>query len=420
MACTDSIVWIGTTYKTIEDYIEESERLGCCRQIQQVPSWAIPGGSRVFLVHRGNHKRLDRGSIFGYYTLKRIEFIAGQRGPNPIEPLIHQFPWSDKYYKEFERAAQSCRRSANEAACIKNKFPKKLKHDFPREVSMCRIRSRSSFPENDDDDPFIKMVKKIFREVMEEYWKEFLKSLESGDYEIVSTEQSLTEGGRGCSKRRKPGAIYLVDTLATEITDAFHEKLYNWLRNEGPRKYPEANREELIEKLKETESKVIYPEEGIFLFKDAKREVLDNRKTKSGDLVVFSKPYPTFQRSPRAAFRGYLRIDGNKLLEQINMGGRTMIPSIPYCSDSDIKLNKPMTKAQLGIYFATELGLQKAMVNKFFSQLSKLVLDELERNKSITLPGLGRLVLSERKARRGVKFRPTKRINDEIQKFKIK
>jgi len=437
MACIDFLIWIGKprahgigVYETIDGYIKESKNMGCCRRIPQVPSWAVLGQSRVFLVHQGNHKRLGRGSIFGYYTLERIEFITKQSGPDPIKPRPSQFPWSDKYYQEFKKAVRSCRGSTDQKAFLKDKFPKKLKRNFPRDVSKEEIRFRDRRPESYDGDPFTEIEDEAFKECMDECWKEFQERLNSGDYALVPAEQADESGGLGCSKRIVPGAIYLVSALSSEITNAFHEKLYGWLEHEGPQKYPEASREELIGELKKTESKIIYPEEGVELFRDAKREVLANRKPKEGELAVFSKPYPIFQRSPRAAFRGYLRIDGDKLLEQINKGGRLNIPSIPYCAVYEVESNKPMTKAQLRSYFATELGLQKTMANNFFDKLYELVCEELKRCQSIALPGLGRLVLSERKERHGinpstreailiparkvVKFRPTKRIKDEM------
>ena len=256
-----------------------------------------------------------------------------------------------------------------------------------------------------------------------------------GDWRVVPMEQSRIAGGLGCSRRKIPGAVYLVNELASEINDAFHEKLCAWLKNEGPNKNPGKNRKELLEILEKTENKTIYPEQGVFLFRIANREVLENRKSKAqipeclegkahleGDLVVFNKAHPIFQRFPRASFRGYIRIDGHDLLKQISKGGRTVIPSIPYCSD--IKPNKPMTKAQLATYFASKFGLQKTMVDKFFHELSELALKELESHKSITLPGIGTLVLYRRKARTGetmvlqaknaVKFRPAKKIKDGI------
>lgn len=144
MACIDFLIWIGTSkkrsvtleevdgekkivykparYSSINGYIKEAKELGCCRRIPQLPYWAVLGKSRVFLVHQGNHKRLDRGSIFGYYTLKRIEFIARQEGPNPIKPYRGKLPWSDKYHEEFKKRVKSCQGSDDEEACIKNKY----------------------------------------------------------------------------------------------------------------------------------------------------------------------------------------------------------------------------------------------------------------------------------------------------------
>ena len=75
--------------------------------------------------------------------------------------------------------------------------------------------------------------------------------------------------------------------------------------------------------------------------------------------------------------------------------------------------------------------LQKTMVNKFLRQLSELVYGELNRTGAITLPGLGKMVLSERKARQGINpqtrerilipakkvvaFRPAKGLKDKIK-----
>ena len=238
-------------------------------------------------------------------------------------------------------------------------------------------------------------------------------------------------GGLGCSKRKDPGAVYLVNALSSEITDAYHKKFYHWLEHEGRQEYPGASRKKLIEKLKETESKIIYPEEGNKLFREAKREVLANRKPKAGELVLFDEPYPIFQHSPRAAFRGYLHIDGDELLDQINKGDKPVTPIIPYCNGSEVEPGKPMTKAQLVTHLVAEVGLQRTVVNRFLRQLSELVPDELNRTEAIILPGLGKMVLSERKARQGinprtrkkilipakkvVKFRPAKGLKDKIK-----
>jgi len=452
MACIDFLIWIGTPkkrsvtveevdgdirivykparYSSINGYIKEAMELGCCRRIPQLPSWAVPGRSHVFLVHQGNHKRLDQGLIFGYYVLKRVEFIAKQKGPDPIKPYRGKFPWSDKYKEEFEKRVESCRESDDAEACIRNKYPEKLKSNLLRDVCREEIEFNGR-PSRRYEDPFEKILDDILEEFMEKCWEELMERMDKDDYAIVTQELAGGGGGLGCSRRKDPGAVYLVNALYSEITDAYHEKLYYWLEHEGRQEYPGASRKELIDKLKETENKTIYPEEGIKLFEEAKREVLANRKPKAGELVIFDKPYPIFQRSPRAAFRGYLHIDGDELLKQINKGGKAVIPVIRYCNGGGIEPGKPMTKVQLVTHFVAEVGLERTVVNKFLGKLSKLVPDELNRTEAITLPGLGKMLLSERKARQGihprtrkkllipakkvVKFRPAKGLKDKIK-----
>lgn len=450
IACIDFLIWVGQPkklsayaekvngearvvgpprYKITNGYIKEAMELGCCRRIRQLPSWAVPGKSRVFLVHRGPHKEPDKGSIFGYYVLKRIEFIAQQKGPDPLEQYRDKSPWSDKYREEFKKGVESCRGSDDEKACIMDKYPERLKDNLLRDVCRERIKF-SGRPSKKYKDPFDELIDEILKEFMKKCWEELMERMDNDDYAIVTREQALMAAGLGCSKREVPGAAYLVNALFGETTDAFHEKLYRWLEQEGPHMYPGVSREKLIEKLEETESKIIYPEEGIELFREAKREVHELRKLEVGELVLLDKPYPSFQRYPSAAFRGYFRIDGDKLLDRINKGGKRVTPKIPYCTGEEIEPDKPMTKAQLVDFLKEELHLQKTMVNKFFDELSSLAIDELKSKKYIVLPGLGRLVVSERKARheinpktgekisipakRVLKFRPTKEIEDKI------
>ncbi len=459
--CIDFLIWIGTPkkrsvtvkevggekklvykparYSSIKGYIKEAMELGCCRRIPQLPYWAVPGKSQVFLVHRGHHKRPDRGSIFGYYVLKRIEFIAHQEGPDPIEQYRGKSPWSDVYREEFEERVASCRGAGNAEACIRNKYPKKLKDNLLRDVCRGEIkrgkikRGEIEFngrPSRRYKDPFEKLLDEILEEFMKKCWEKILERMKNDDYAPVPQELADGGGGMGCSKRKDPGAAYLVNALYSEIIDAYHKKFYHWLEHEGRREHPGASRGKLIKELKATESKIIYPEEGNKLFREVKREVLVSRKPKAGELVLFDEPYPIFQHSPHAAFRGYLHIDGDELLKQINKGGKAVTPIIPYCNGSGIEPGKPMTKAQLVTHLVAKVGLQRAVANRFLRQLSELVPDELNRTEAITLPGLGKMVLSERKARQGInprtrkkiqipakkviKFRPAKGLKDKI------
>ena len=60
---------------------------------------------------------------------------------------------------------------------------------------------------------------------------------------------------------------------------------------------------------------------------------------------------------------------------------------------------KPMSKAAIISYLAEKLNLQKKVVNSFFEEFSKLAYKEAKN--SFTIPGIGKLVLVKRKARKG-------------------
>jgi DNA-binding protein HU-beta len=60
---------------------------------------------------------------------------------------------------------------------------------------------------------------------------------------------------------------------------------------------------------------------------------------------------------------------------------------------------KPMTKAKVADYLAGKLDVSKKQANTFLEELATLAYKEAKN--SFTLPGLGKLVLVNRKARMG-------------------
>jgi DNA-binding protein HU-beta len=60
---------------------------------------------------------------------------------------------------------------------------------------------------------------------------------------------------------------------------------------------------------------------------------------------------------------------------------------------------KPMSKAAIISYLAEKLDLQKKVVNSFLEEFTKLAYKEAKN--SFTIPGIGKLVLVKRKARKG-------------------
>ena len=60
-----------------------------------------------------------------------------------------------------------------------------------------------------------------------------------------------------------------------------------------------------------------------------------------------------------------------------------------------------MTQSEILNHFAEKTGLKRAQVKEFFDQLAELASNEVKNNGEFALPGCGKLVLSERKAREG-------------------
>ena len=89
---------------------------------------------------------------------------------------------------------------------------------------------------------------------------------------------------------------------------------------------------------------------------------------------------------------------------------------------------KAMTKSQIADHFAKKFGLKKKQAAAYFEELARLAYSEAKNQ--FTIPGIGKLVLVDRKARQGrnpatgeiiqipakkvVKFRVAKAAKDAI------
>ena len=89
-----------------------------------------------------------------------------------------------------------------------------------------------------------------------------------------------------------------------------------------------------------------------------------------------------------------------------------------------------MSQSEVINHFAEKFDLKRAQVKEIFEELSNLASSEVKENGEFVLPGLGKMVLSERKAREGrnpqtgetiqipaktaLKFRLSKGIKDSV------
>lgn len=62
---------------------------------------------------------------------------------------------------------------------------------------------------------------------------------------------------------------------------------------------------------------------------------------------------------------------------------------------------KRMTQSEVVNHFAEKFELKRAQAKDFFDELASLAGREVKQNGEFALPGFGKLVLSERKAREG-------------------
>ena len=62
---------------------------------------------------------------------------------------------------------------------------------------------------------------------------------------------------------------------------------------------------------------------------------------------------------------------------------------------------KPMTKAQINTYMAEKMGMTKKEAAAFIEEFVGLATSQAKKVGSFSIPGIGKLVLSKRKARMG-------------------
>ena len=62
---------------------------------------------------------------------------------------------------------------------------------------------------------------------------------------------------------------------------------------------------------------------------------------------------------------------------------------------------KRMTQSEVVNYFSEKTGMKRAQIKEFFEELATLAAREVKSNGEFVLPGFGKLVKSERKAREG-------------------
>ena len=115
-------------------------------------------------------------------------------------------------------------------------------------------------------------------------------------------------------------------------------------------------------------------------------------KTQSKEARPRAAQTLTFRRS--ATYRDDLRSTGYQRDYERNFfrGGATT---------GAVAAKKRMTQSDVINYFAERTGMKRAQVKQLFEDIAKLATSEVKSNGEFVLPGFGKLVRSERKAREG-------------------
>lgn len=82
-------------------------------------------------------------------------------------------------------------------------------------------------------------------------------------------------------------------------------------------------------------------------------------------------------------------------------GGGKAKAAAPKEAAADTTANKRLTQTEIVNHLADKSGMKRAAAKEFMNELANLAMSEVKRSGEFTLPGFGKLVLSERKAREG-------------------
>jgi hypothetical protein len=254
---SDCLIWVGQSYPTIQDFVDEARRLGCSRKVPFWPAW-LGKGSRIFLAHHGGLKGPDEGVIFGYYELGGVDVI--------FEPADY-----DEYRRcrtEEQKMAFWARRRPHGGLPVHLNAPRSPNDDVAKFLADLRCCDDAGKPG-------------------------FGCGFTTSETTLVEPRHCGENGLRYPAEDGRP-TFYLVDKLAREISLEFCRELKNVVA-------------------KETREDTRW-QQGAPAFHRAAERVRSRRVKTS--LVLLPKPHRVFQHKEHAWFRGMAHIDGGRVIER--------------------------------------------------------------------------------------------------------
>ena len=416
MKNTDYLIWIGKSYSRVlcglkkatcaipfregssHCYIHEAEWRGCCRKVPQIPLFAITGQTRIFLAHKDTLQKREQGRIFGYYVLKSIEVIKGISQPLSMplqnfreiktfrDTVMEGECWDGSKIKTSKLVDERCSPlepypECEEGAIKEKKCPDGTIITTHKCVDGYWVKTNEKCEDNGDESDCEEREYKFqlcdegliaSHICIDGEWKETGAECP----EPNTPDQTMFETERACSLRLKPGSIYLLDALASDITTHFKDRLKK-----------EDLKEKYLKAKSDSEKEVLIAR-GRKLFVDVVEAVKEKRNSYTripdklankaelrGEFVFFNKKV-IFEKYPSASFRGILKVDGDKIIEQVSEGKPKI--KIYYCDAKWQSNLSQITKSN------------KAYVDRFLKNLLTIAKEELKNKAEFIFPGFGR------------------------------
>lgn len=395
----DCLIWVGQSYPTISDFLDEARTRGCCRKVPFWPAWARPGETRIFLAHHDGQTSSDRGTIFGYFKLWGVDIVLLPGDYQELSEILSA--WREAQ-GEAHRDGDAGRRCAEQM------------------TEFWRRRAP------DDPLPFKLRDSKGDLEELIPVWIELFLSSADGDalgssaFPIPTTRSGLekprfcpVDGMRTAPNRSRRPSFYFVDPLARLVDRSFEELVEEEL-TELRVENGASTREESLARLAELAAA---PDEngrpsGLPHYREAMARAgrylehhdqllpkLGVNERRCGTMNLFKSPYPFYKSIPHASFRGLVQIDGDDLLRQIQRPSRRRAKShevkLPYVVEaSDRHTSK--RKDELIVEMSMELKLSKSYSERVLDWLPEMMADELRSRRMVRLPNIGTFRVKER------------------------
>ncbi|MFL5384746.1 MAG: HU family DNA-binding protein [Longimicrobiaceae bacterium] len=416
----DGLLWIGESYRSVAQFLEEAGERGCCRKVSGWPAWIRPAKSRMFLAHPGGRSG-DRAVLFGYFTVAGVDIVLTEADCERYRTLHHDTQPSAGDARAFWRTPGG--RAQVEPV-----------------LEFWRTRTRKGalpvrVPERDE----------TLKDEVVDFLMDLLVDC-GGD--IVSTSQTACEARRWCGLRPTEEdrvafdlhagdddvpAFYLVDALTRKVDEWFCELLKELLPEgleqcpgdrapaTAPRRSGHRDLDLLLAGVRRRDDAGLERVRGQFrtavgrAASEVRAEAPPDPAWSSsrGAMVVFHEPYPFFQRRGRTrSFRSLVRVDGDLLLQRIAEAYRheskDRLVAIPYHRGGRAHgAGGPATKEQIVVDMACELQVTKALAGRVLDWVAQRIASELSSAGSVRLNRIGTFKVDVLRGARLVDFRPS-------------